>query len=884
MSDFYKGKLSAQNHQATVRLTATQANVESHIEIKNTTSRRLRARIEATRPGINRIRTRRRSEPFTAATVSPVIGPIDTPKRKATAPYFAGGETRVLDIDYSTMVQGAKTKSYMYLPSVDIDKRGLHQKLNKYEVTFQLPPSAKRVIYSSVPLRTRKTRNGLVSTYSVTKAYAVPVSIKWTEHDIDVRISKRARFVNIRGRRLVRVELTVKNRSRRPVRGLVIEDTHPADQAIPFPKTRELQVRFSGTKNFQRVIYRTRVDLAAGLSKKLQYFLLPRSTQMTYGPAQAVYQKAPIAISNRLPTVSIGHPFLRPKTRFVLPSGWSFDFKKKDHHLNEHGMWVSGQTYNPRTTRLSWTTGAIFADKNFDDDYRWFTSHQVFRFDPGFSVHGGSGWLPKSGRVSTTPGSYSNANLRQFDKAIVLLRGWRFDFTSKDHHINKMRIELTNIRFNKNTGTITWNASAQYADKNFDDGYRYQYWYTVLGFNGNYAVRSFSGSDRGGTATHAGDVTMAALSGFDSGMVIPLAWEFDYKSKDHHINENDFRIHNVRYDKNSGRFRWSTHLNYSDKNFDDDYYWRYVVVMLATNDGECRQYDRGPFSDDGGYASKNNSVYLNRLFRPITWTNEIRDGDETGVDCGGSSPARDFKPVKATVNPGNAKDADLYSLKPAENLNFVRAFAEYAKVEYADHLGEDPSTYYDVDPATKPDKLVDAIAWYVENHMEYVADAGSWKGSQSAAKTLGETAHRGPGDFHGDCEDHAILRAALLRSLGFGPRCIYCADHHNSVDQGQDQECWGDKKGAGGHTYNIVIWKGKYRLLDYGEMRHRYWTGKSCWNQHVTDNIWNDHTGEHWSKKDTSPFGSTPLVNYPGNPSSPSPNWNWRTYLKDITE
>ena len=181
------------------------------------------------------------------------------------------------------------------------------------------------------------------------------------------------------------------------------------------------------------------------------------------------------------------------------------------------------------------------------------------------------------------------------------------------------------------------------------------------------------------------------------------------------------------------------------------------------------------------------------------------------------------------------------------------------------------------------DRYVEAVAAFVDNHMEYVSD-GLFGGSQSAIDTLVNSADRGPGDFNGDLEDHAILRAALLRALGFSQQCIFCADHHNDYDQGQDQECHGDKKGSGGHTFNIAVYKGKYRIMDYGPMVPLFWANKQAWNQHVVDNIWNDHTGKHWSQKNVKPFNSVlPMVNYPGNPCSPSSNWDWRTYFNDVT-
>ncbi len=208
-------------------------------------------------------------------------------------------------------------------------------------------------------------------------------------------------------------------------------------------------------------------------------------------------------------------------------------------------------------------------------------------------------------------------------------------------------------------------------------------------------------------------------------------------------------------------------------------------------------------------------------------------------------------------------------------------YAGTALLEYADAMDVDPDVFYAEKAPERPDRYVEAVAWYVDRHMEYVSD-GLFGGAQSAYETITDTAHRGPGDFNGDCEDHAILRAALLRALKFGPDCVFCADHHNSVDQGQDSECHGDKKGSG-HTFNLVVYKGKYRILDYYPMQAHYWASRQAWNQHVVDNIWNDHTGQHWSQKDTSPFGSQPLVNYPGNPCSPGPNWDWRTYFSDVT-
>jgi hypothetical protein len=369
---------------------------------------------------------------------------------------------------------------------------------------------------------------------------------------------------------------------------------------------------------------------------------------------------------------------------------------------------------------------------------------------------------------------------------------------------------------------------------------------------------------------------------------VPVGWSFDYKDTDHHIDEHSFSIRNDRYTSSSGKFRFTASLNYSDKNRDDDYSWRYDVALIATNQGDKRVHEPGVYHDGGGIDSESFSVDLDALFSPITWTNGVMDGDETGVDSGGNSPARNLGCAQSTnVNPGNASSSAVFNLKTSADRATLMTFANNALHEYyhSDTWGTpnpDFDTFYS--GPTKGDRYVEAVAWWVNEHMEWVEDGGDWDGKQKALRTLLESGHRGGGDFNGDCEDHAILRAALLRVLGFKYTCIFCADHHNSVDQGQREEAGstGKKKNSGGHTYNVVVYQGKYRILDYGPMQVRNWS--NCWDQHATDNIWNDHTGEHWSSQDVTPFGgSEPLVNYPGNPSSPTSNWDWRTYFNDIS-
>jgi hypothetical protein len=81
-----------------------------------------------------------------------------------------------------------------------------------------------------------------------------------------------------------------------------------------------------------------------------------------------------------------------------------------------------------------------------------------------------------------------------------------------------------------------------------------------------------------------------------------------------------------------------------------------------------------------------------------------------------------------------------------------------------------------------------------------------------------------PNDYCSDCEDHAILREALMRHFGVSKDCAYCADHY-------------DNYLGGGHTFNIVLYRNKWRIMDYGPLGSGFLTKKGM---HEPHNIWND--------------------------------------------
>ncbi len=180
------------------------------------------------------------------------------------------------------------------------------------------------------------------------------------------------------------------------------------------------------------------------------------------------------------------------------------------------------------------------------------------------------------------------------------------------------------------------------------------------------------------------------------------------------------------------------------------------------------------------------------------------------------------------------------------------------------------------------DNMVAAVAWYVDEHMSWRSDAinrtvfadngyssynPGWDFPQPADLTLtisGNLTNTNPGDdFKGDCEDHAILRAALLRALGFAPWAIW-----DAIDNPIS------------HEYNIVLYEGAFRLMDYGTIDT--WLDSHTWNAHRSYYGWNEDHGPRYVNPLQHDYLVTYTDNYPGGKSDGN-EWSYKVYYKDIS-
>jgi hypothetical protein len=133
--------------------------------------------------------------------------------------------------------------------------------------------------------------------------------------------------------------------------------------------------------------------------------------------------------------------------------------------------------------------------------------------------------------------------------ATVYLNGWSAKYLQGDHHIGSISVEIDYIRIEE--GKLKWNATGVLRDRNFDDGYRFCYYYTVIGWNRTQVNSTVVGQTS--TTAHSGahpleEVALVATAGslenriLSKGMnaaVIPrgfkFAWEEGSSQADHHL-------------------------------------------------------------------------------------------------------------------------------------------------------------------------------------------------------------------------------------------------------------------------------------------------------------------------------------------------------------
>ncbi|MBW7942033.1 MAG: hypothetical protein H3C64_06425 [Candidatus Kuenenia stuttgartiensis] len=222
--------------------------------------------------------------------------------------------------------------------------------------------------------------------------------------------------------------------------------------------------------------------------------------------------------------------------------------------------------------------------------------------------------------------------------------------------------------------------------------------------------------------------------------------------------------------------------------------------------------------------------------------------------------------------------ANLYRL----DRRIVRLTAQDALLEYANENNTSVAAISNI-----ADELVGAVAYYVDKHMSWRSDSlnrivfanngfgdysPGWDFPQPADLTLtisGNLTNAAPNDdYQGDCEDHAILRAALLRALGFAPWAIWDAIDRQKREDGTYFLT---------HEYNIVLYEGAFRIMDYGLIDR--WLDSHTWNSHSSYYGWNENNGPRGANATTHNFLKNNTDNFPGGKACPG-EWNYEKYYR----
>ena len=69
-----------------------------------------------------------------------------------------------------------------------------------------------------------------------------------------------------------------------------------------------------------------------------------------------------------------------------------------------------------------------------------------------------------------------------YDCVNVQLTGWDLSYLRGDHHIEAAGVRISDVRYDRSRGTVSFLVSGRYRDDNGDDDFRWEVWYTILAF------------------------------------------------------------------------------------------------------------------------------------------------------------------------------------------------------------------------------------------------------------------------------------------------------------------------------------------------------------------------------------------------------------------
>ncbi len=198
----------------------------------------------------------------------------------------------------------------------------------------------------------------------------------------------------------------------------------------------------------------------------------------------------------------------------------------------------------------------------------------------------------------------------------------------------------------------------------------------------------------------------------------------------------------------------------------------------------------------------------------MTYSDGVKNLDETSIDCGGASGIPCHNCLKEDSY-GSAASSGYFNLEPYVDENTDLNDNAGSSGEDVYRVVKEAEQYYasahgiTVDEIDTADEKMEAVSLYLYEYMGYMMDDEIYGRHinvvQSAAYTVSDSMNRMGFEsnisdikklcteiytksgklakFCGDCEDHAILREAMLRYMGVSSDCAYVADYQNGISQ-----------------------------------------------------------------------------------------------------
>ena len=314
----------------------------------------------------------------------------------------------------------------------------------------------------------------------------------------------------------------------------------------------------------------------------------------------------------------------------AVPIKWMYEYRYEEANpIKTLGLETDFLFFHKFDYWAEWKARATFQDRYpqypWSDSYKWMVQYGVLDMPNSLMFYGQGGKYiePHSDSenpIHTHPQSVTSQSLKGFDAATVVLTGWRFSFFSKDHHLDRVGIRITDVSYDPSEGKISWNVQGTFLDKNADDAYTWTYYYLIIAFN--------DGEVQSKTITYAFSGISPAFEYCSDAptpvsgdrhrrwkVVLPQGWFVNLKLGDAEVNHLSYKLYNRDVYNESdlplsanNEICYGLEMKFPDPirvRFDNETAARWDVVFLSFDNGGYREYPPEEwFTGDRGWISE----------------------------------------------------------------------------------------------------------------------------------------------------------------------------------------------------------------------------------------------------------------------------------------